>query len=217
MSDQGGHEVEVSSNGGGGQADGAQPSSLDKLVSSFEQFQARTAGQLDALAQRFEPEEPEDFIFDAGQLEHGTDYELTDDGVLRALEQRVREEALDQVAGLRDAPSQMEATTQFAALEARYPELRDDSPFQDEFVSIAHEYAQAIGRPDLVTNPVFCERLYLSLVAERAGEDEIPAGSERGVQLERSGAAGGGGGSQEPDVEDAMVAAYRGQRHRISR
>ena len=200
MSEQGGYEAE----GGGYQNGdgGAQPGGLDKLASSFEKFQTDTFARLDALAQRMpEPEEEPDafYVDDANQVELGTDYELTDQGALAALEQRVRDEALEHVAGLRDAPSQMEAMAQLEALERRYPELQDPQ-YQDAFVDEVHPYAHAIGRPDLAVNPVFVERLYLASRAERAGEDETPAGAESGVVLERSAAAGAGAGSQGPST-----------------
>lgn len=102
------------------------------------------------------------------------------------------------------------------ALEAKYPDLADPVK-QDQYLQIAAELADDLGRPDLAAEPKWLERVYLSEVAKQKAGDEIPAGDEQGVRVERGGAAAAAAAAGgEMDDGDRIVAAARSRRHRVT-
>jgi hypothetical protein len=197
---------------GGGEAGGA---SIDKLSQAFDQFQQSALSKFEALEQHLRPEEEEPDTF--AELRFGVDdvERLSPDGERQAIRQLVREAALERVAGMESAREDDRRELEATALEAKYTDLQDPAQ-QDHYISLAVERANAFGRPELAREPAFLEQTYLAAKAQTQGADEIPAGSEPQVQLERSGAASGGGG-QEPDAEDAMVRAHGRGRHHVVR
>jgi hypothetical protein len=214
VADQGGYEGGFESNGSGGEAGGG--ASLDKLAASFEKFQADTFARLDALAQQepdddFDPRNP--LEADLGDFEPDQ-IELNERGQLAMLEAAIRRHALAQVSESRNAEQNARRAHEADALEARYPDLAGED--QDGWIAVAIERANAFGRPDLAREPAWVEQVYLAEKARTLGADEIPAGSETEVVLERSGAAGGGG-SQGDDTEDRMLASWARGKHRVHR
>lgn len=219
-SDNGG-EAAAAAGGEGGGAE-AQPSSLDKLASSLERFQTETAGRLDALAQRIpeakaeeEPPPDDGYEFEFDDDDFDDDNNLTPDAVMRMLDERAQQAVQPLLAEFQAAQTAKENAAMFDALEERYTDLQDEA-YQDEIAEKYLGFVREIGRPDLAQDPRVFERFYLGEKGLKAGEDEIPAGSEKGVQLERSGAAGAGG--EEPDdTEDRIAKAYSGGHHRVTR
>jgi hypothetical protein len=194
------------SNGvGGGGSNGA--GGLDKLTAAFEQFQGTVASNFETLTQRLpEPEEEEQqFEFDPSALEPG-DYELTETGGLAAMEQMVREAALEQVQGLQGVRDDTRRAQEADALEATYPRLADPQ-FQDEMISLAISEANRLGIPAAAREPRFLEQVYLASEARQRAASEVPAGQERGVTLERGSAASSASPGKEDDLGSRIVAA----------
>jgi hypothetical protein len=167
----------------------AQPSSLDRLAESFEpfeSFQADVRGRFDALTERI-PEPPE-YEPEIGDLLDFGDFapehvELNEDGQRAALEQLVRQAALEEVGPLLGEREKADRMAEANALEQKYPRLRDEA-FQDEMIGLAIGEANRVGKPELAREPWWLEKVYLSHAAQQRAATEVPVGEEREVTLE---------------------------------
>jgi hypothetical protein len=123
-----------------------------------------------------------------------SDDDFDDDGSLtleaQAREiQRIAERVVeDTLRPQREAEAQAARDAGFDALEERYPDLADEAA-QDRLLAAAQQRAAALGAPQLAAEPDFVETVYLAEQARQRAGDEVPAGSERGVTLERGGTA----------------------------
>jgi hypothetical protein len=100
-------------------------------------------------------------------------------------------------------------------LEEKYPILGDED-YQERFIQTAQQQAmalaQSIGNPDLAEvlwrQPEFMENIHLAMQARERAENEVPAGSENGLALERGNSLGPTGtGVSDEDIAKRIVSA----------
>jgi hypothetical protein len=116
----------------------------------------------------------------------------------------------------REAEAQQARDAGFDALEERYADLKDEAE-QDRLLELAQQQAQKLGMPQLAAEPDFVETVYLANVARTRAGNEVPAGSERGVALERGGTAPPAAPqTAEPTDGDRIVARAQKSRFRLS-
>lgn len=215
--------------GGAESAAATEAPDVGKLIGEFGSRLDGLTEQITGIGQRLEQppeEEPEETSEEVSLPQYGVE-DFDEHGALdpaaQAREmQRIAGEIADQrVAGMqakldeRDEEAAWERRdTQAEALEKKYPDLADDTK-QDYYLGIAKELAESLGKPDLAIEPEWLERVYLSEKAKETAGDEIPAGNEQGVHVERGGAAAAAATTSGEDDGDRIVALAGKKRHRI--
>jgi hypothetical protein len=102
-------------------------------------------------------------------------------------------------------------------LEQKYPILGDEE-YQERFIQTAQQQAmalaQAVGNPELAEvlwkQPEFMENVHLAIQARERAENEVPAGSENGMELERGNSLGPTGSGLSNDDIVQRIANARG-------
>jgi hypothetical protein len=186
-------------------------------------------GQLEAFGQQLatlteripEPEpEPAEPVGEAPAIQFSDD-DFNDDGSLTVEAQTREIEKIAQTVVERTLAPQREAEQQarrdagFDALEERYTDLADEAA-QERLLELATARAEKLGMPQLAAEPEFVETVYLAEQARQRAGDEVPAGSERGVTLERGGTAPPAApSSPAPDDGSRIVARAQQSRFRL--
>ncbi len=88
-------------------------------------------------------------------------------------------------------------------LAAKYPALQTEEGAAP-VVAAARQMAEALGQPGLATNMQFLETVYKAQMADKYAAGEVPAGAEKGFDLERAGGAGPAAGD-EPSIADRVI------------
>lgn len=225
MSDEAAGTEGTEGAGENGAAAETQPSSLDKLATSFEKFQTDWTGRFDELSKRIpEPSGDEDDEDDGADDDSGYEFsfedddytdegQLTPEAEMKALQQMIQQQVAAELGPEREKAAARERMTQANALEKKYPALREEG-FQDEMISATKEFAKQLGAPALAREPALLEIVYLAHAAQEKAGDEIPAGEEQEVTLEHGGAARANR-ETERDEGDAIVKAATKGRYRV--
>lgn len=175
-----------------------------------------------AAAAAEEPEEEPEVSLPQYGVEDFDEHGALDPAAQAREMQRIAGEIADQrIAGVqaeraaeREEAAWERRDQQAEALEQKYPDLADDEK-SDMYIGIAKELAERLGKPELAIEPEWLERVYLSEKAKETAGDEIPAGNEQGVHVERGGAAAAAATSVGEDDGDRIVALAGKKRHRI--
>jgi hypothetical protein len=199
----------------------AEPN-VGELLGGFGGTLEEFGRRLDSITERLpEPEPDYEEDPDPAATIQFSDDDFNDDGSL-TLEAQTRE--IERIAATvvertlapqREAAEQARRDAGFDALEERYSDLKDEAT-QDRLLQLAQEQAQTLGMPQLAAEPGFVETVYLADQARSRAGNEVPAGSERGVALERGGTAPPAAPqTAEPNDGDRIVAASRKSRFRL--
>jgi hypothetical protein len=196
---------------------------VNELLGGFGGTLEEFGRRLDTITERLpepEPEIEEDEDPAAATIQF-SDEDFNDDGSL-TLEAQTRE--IERIAATvvertlapqREAAEQARRDAGFDALEERYTDLQDEAT-QDRLLQLAQEKARVLGNPALAAEPDFVETIYLAEQARSRAGNEVPAGSERGVALERGGTAPPAAPqTAAPTDGDRIVAAARKSRFRL--
>jgi hypothetical protein len=185
--------------------------------------------QLASLAERIpEPSAPQDEEEDEQPTLQFSDEDFNDDGSLtleaqtREIERIAARVVEDTLRPQREAEQQARRDAGFDSLEERYPDLADEQQ-QDYYLQKVQEYVgsiiRATGRPELAAmamEPETLETVYLAEQARKRAGDEVPAGADSGVTLDRGGTAPPPAPSKpEPDDGDRIVALASKSRFRL--
>jgi hypothetical protein len=192
---------------------------FDGFVSGFEERMAQLESR---LAQPEEEPEPEEEPFNPDEL-FQEDGSITPQDLQQWIEQQAELKAKEFVSPLQEQMQRAQAQAEQERLERgadmleeKYPELADDE-WGDRLVSSAQQRAQALaqrlgldpGVADLLWRQTeFLEDTYLSIKARERAENEVPAGSENGLTLERGNSLGpSGAGDSDEDIVKRIVSA----------
>lgn len=213
-------------------AESAAPESgqdIGRLLTQFESFQGDVRSRLDRIDQRIpEPEaeaEADEELLGEDEMYDEETGALTMDGLEQIVRTRAEEMArkiVREELDPRDAERAAERRDAAAnALEERYPALKDEEK-QEAIVGKTMEFAQYVaqstGRPELAElwrEPAMIEMVYLAEEARGRARDEVPAGSEQEVHLERGGSAQPTG-RQEEDDGDRIVRKHQARTFRLT-
>jgi hypothetical protein len=203
-------------------------SGYDRLSQQFEGFINDFGEWREKIDSRFaEPEddgaggEPDEVPFSPDEFfqEDGT---ITPDDLQQWIDQAAEKKAQEFVKPLQQQMSQAQAAAEQRrleqaadTLEEKYPILGDEE-YQERFIQTAQQQAmalaQAVGNPELAETlwrqPEFMENIHLAMQARERAENEVPAGSEGGLTLERGGSMGPTGPiDDEAAIRDRIVNA----------
>jgi hypothetical protein len=202
------------------QGEQGQQQGGDRLYDAFQSFQQDMTGRFEALEQRIpEPQaaEPEpDDGFDAAPFsaeDYQDDGQLTAEAQQRALQELVDRRVQAAVSPVLEQREDDRRAAEADALEEKYPALGDEKVYQP-VIQQALDFAGRLGNVELAREPALIEMLYLASLAKQSSAQEVPAGSQPGVPLERGGSAGPVDTSEREDAADAIVALAG--RHRLS-
>jgi hypothetical protein len=204
------------------EAPAAETPDVGALIGGFDGKLEAFGQQLAALTERIpEPEpEPVEPVGDAPSVQF-SDADFDDDGSLtieaqtREIEKIAASVVERTLAPQREQAEQARRDAGFDALEERYTDLADEAE-QDRLLELAQARAQKLGMPQLAAEPDFVETVYLAEQARQRAGDEVPAGSERGVTLERGGTAPPAApSSPAPDDGSRIVARAQQSRFRL--
>lgn len=194
---------------------------VGELLGGFNGQLENFGQQLAALTERLPQPAAEEEDESATPTIEFSDDDFDDDGSL-SLDAQTRE--IERIANAvvertlapqREAQEQARRDAGFDALEGRYSDLKDEAN-QERLLQSAQARAEALGMPQLAAEPEFVETVYLADQARQRAGDEVPAGSERGVTLERGGTAPPAASSTpEPDDGDRIVARAQKSRFRL--
>jgi hypothetical protein len=185
----------------------------DRLYDAFTAFQQDMTGRFEALEQRIpepqQPEpEPEPDAFDASMFQpqdYGDDGQLSAEAQSRALQELVDRRVQAAVSPVLEQREDDRRAAEADALEEKYPELADEKVYQP-VIQQALDFAGRLGNVELAREPALIEMLYLAGRAQASSAQEVPAGSQPGVPLERGGSAGPVDSSERDDAADRIVA-----------
>lgn len=147
--------------------------------------------------------------------------ELTVEAQTRAIQEIAQRQVEAALAPQREQAQAQRRDAYADALEQKYPDLQDEATQNavfDAAIQQASMLAQITGRPELAElwrEPEYLEVVYLAEQAKKRAGDEVPAGSEREVTLERGGAAGPAAQSGQGDDGDRIVAVAQKSRFRL--
>lgn len=191
---------------------GQQQEGGDRLYDAFTAFQQDMTGRFEALEQRIpEPqqpeaeEEPDEFTPAFQPQDYGDDGQLSAEAQSRALQELVDRRVQAAVSPVLAAREDDRRAAEADALEEKYPELADEKVYQP-VIQQALDFAGRLGNVELAREPALIEMLYLAGRAQASGAQEVPAGSQPGVPLERGGSAGPVDSSERDDAADQIVA-----------
>lgn len=182
-------------------------SGVSQLSEKFDQFLGDFQSRLEQMESRLTPaqeeqqEEEAPFTPDEFFQEDGS---ITPEDLQQWIDQAAEKKAQQFTQPIQQqwAESQAKAEEQRLeraadALEEKYPILGDEE-YLERFVETAQQQAmalaQSMGDPELAEilwkQPEFMENIHLAIQARERAENEVPAGSESGFQLERGGSIG---------------------------
>lgn len=184
-------------------------------LESFGQQLAALTERLPQPAAEEEEGDPDTPTIDFSDDDFNDDGSLSLEAQTREIE-RIAAAVVDRtLAPQREAQEQARRDAGFDALEGRYTDLADEAN-QERLLQSAQARAEALGMPQLAAEPEFVETVYLAEQARQRAGDEVPAGSERGVTLERGGTAPPAASSTPtPDDGDRIVARAQQSRFRL--
>lgn len=153
-------------------------------------------------------------------LSQFSDDDFTDDGALtpeaqrRALQQMIQRGVAEALRPEQERAAQERRDEYADMLEEQYPELQDPK-VQDAMLTKTRAYAESLGQPKLAQDPQLLEMVYLAeKMRERQG-NEVPAGSQQGVTLERGGPAGPAAQRNQEDDGDRIVKLAKSSHFRL--
>jgi hypothetical protein len=212
--------VEASGTLGGGESaaegtqDGTQQqeaperdSGVSQLAEKFDGFLNDFGSWREQIDSRFaEPEaddESEEAPFSPDEF-FQEDGSITPDDLQQWIDHAAEQKAQEYVKPLQEQMSAAQAAAEQRRLESaadqleeKYPILGDEE-YQERFIQTAQQQAmalaQAVGNPDLAETlwrqPEFMENIHLAMQARERAVNEVPAGSENGMALERGNSLG---------------------------
>jgi hypothetical protein len=221
-------------NESGQEAQGAPAGAdIERLLGEFKGTLDGFGSRFDSLEQRIPEPTPAAADENAGgggdelpiPVFEDTDYDdqgnLSMEAQVRAI-QEIATEIADQRVNAAVSPIIEERATQARVayaehLEETYPDLQDEAT-QDRMIEETRRFAEALGRPDLASEPRLLEVVYLAQRATSTADRETPAGAEREVNVERGGGAGPAPSANADDsdaIGDRIVGRARKRMYRV--
>lgn len=130
---------------------------------------------------------------------------LNPEALQQLMDQRVQQALDAAVNPLMQQVRNIQVGLDAEQLTARYPALADPA-VSGPVVARAQELAEAAGVPELATNMEFVETIYKAQMADKYAAGEVPAGAEKGFELERASGAGPQSQEQQPNIAERIVA-----------